>query len=314
MAKLMKPLAAAFAVVLILVAGVTVEGNLAISRMEATPAHRGAPGKFVVVEGRNAHVLTLGDPKADPTGAPIMLIHGFAAAGLATWMPWAEKLHAAGRSIVMPDLLGFGHSERVTTPGDYYTVPGRAAQVLAVADALGVSIFDVVGESYGGSVTAALALSTPERLRKAVFMDAQVYPQEIPLAWLGQAPYLGRAFTWNVMTGGPYSYSALRCRTAGDCAWLDLSRRTGTVDAFYAMAASGRNDGQIHARIGEITVPSIVIWGSEDRIVPIANGDRLARELRSPLMIINGGGHTPYLEQPDKVADRVLGFLGSPKL
>jgi pimeloyl-ACP methyl ester carboxylesterase len=181
-----------------------------------------------------------------------------------------------------------------------------------LVDALGVTTFDIVGESFGGAVTAQLALTAPSRLRKAIFMDAQIYPQVIPMQGLRRVPFMGRALTWNTMGGGPLGFAAQRVKATGNAMWLDLSTRANTVDTFQAIAASGRNDRDMQNRIGEITTPSIVIWGSDDAIVPVANGDRLARELRSPFVLINGAGHLPYLEQPDKVAERVLGFLGKP--
>jgi len=308
-----KILLAILAILIILVGGFVIDGNLQIAREEVAPAEQGAPGQFVTHEGRKLHVLTLGDPLADPTGAPIMLVHGFSAAGYATWLPWAEKLHAAGRSVIVPDLLGFGHSERVIEPGDHYGVPARARQVLAIADAFSVTTFDVVGESYGGAVTAQLALSAPEHLRKAIFMDAQIYPQVIPLQKLRRIPFMGAVLTWNSIAGGPNGFAAVRCRTTGDCRWLDLSKRKNTVKTFHAIAASNRNDEGVYTRIDDIKTPSIVIWGSEDKTVPVANGDRLARELGSPFVLINGAGHVPYFEQPDKVAERVLAFLGREK-
>jgi pimeloyl-ACP methyl ester carboxylesterase len=177
-------------------------------------------------------------------------------------------------------------------------------------DALGVGTFDVVGESFGGAITAELALSATPRVRKAIFMDAQIYPQEIPMQAIAKAPLgIGRALTWNSLGGGPFGFAAQRCAKGGDCRWLELSKIAGTVDTFQAINRSDRGDREFYKRVPDIAVPALVIWGSEDTIVPVANGDRLARELQSPFVLISGAGHVPYWEQPDKVAERVLAFL-----
>ena len=300
---------ALIAVVAILILGVTIEGNRQIARQEVTPAGQNAPGQFFTIEGRSLHVITLGDPKSDPTGAPIVLVHGFSAAGAATWMPWAESLHAAGRSVIIPDMLGFGHSERAAQPGEHYSITARGRQVLGLIDALGVANFDIVGESFGGAVTAQVTLAAPERVRKAIFMDAQIYPQPIPLQGIAKVPYLGRAISWNTMGGGPFGFANQRCKASGNCSWLELVKIAGTVDTFQAITASDRGDKEFYKRVPEIKTPSLVIWGGNDTIVPVANGDRLARELGSQFILINAAGHVPYLEQPDKVAERVLNFF-----
>ena len=71
----------------ITVVGFLAEANWQIARQEITSADHKAPGAFFTIENSKLYVLMLGDPKADPTGAPIVLVHGFSAAGLATWLP-----------------------------------------------------------------------------------------------------------------------------------------------------------------------------------------------------------------------------------
>ena len=137
MKTVLKILAGVAAIMAITVVGFLAEANWQIARQEITSADHKAPGAFFTIENSKLYVLMLGDPTADPTGAPIVLVHGFSAAGLATWLPWAEKLHAAGRSVILPDMLGFGHSERVSEVGEHYTLPARARQELGLVNAIG---------------------------------------------------------------------------------------------------------------------------------------------------------------------------------
>ena len=79
MNKLPKIALAALAVVVIALAGFIVDAHLRIAALEIFAADAGAPGRFVTVEGHKFHVATIGDVTADPTGAPLLLIHDFAA-------------------------------------------------------------------------------------------------------------------------------------------------------------------------------------------------------------------------------------------
>ena len=84
-----------------------------------------------------------GDLTNDPTGAPLLLLHGFSIGAYDTWFPWADRLTSA-RTIIVPDMLGFGHSERVTAPHLDLTHQGQAALLNGLLDALDVEQIDLV--------------------------------------------------------------------------------------------------------------------------------------------------------------------------
>ena len=159
-----------------LVTWFTVRGERQIAEQEIVNRHAEAPGTFFAVEGHEYHAVIRGNLDADPTGAPILFVHGFGPTGSNVILPLANEL-AAGRSVIVPDMLGFGYSEKVSEPGVHFTVKGRASALLAMLDALGVEEFDVVGHSYGGSVSGRLALAAPDRVRRVVFVCPSIYPQ-----------------------------------------------------------------------------------------------------------------------------------------
>jgi len=311
--KLYAKIAPAFlAVLLIAVIGFVADANLRISREETLSPDEAAPGRFLKVGEHRLHMATVGEPTADPTGAPLLLVHGFIASGGVTWMPWATKL-AAQRSLIIPDLLGYGHSERLTEPGAHYTLKSHAASLAAVLDQMRVAQVDVVGHSYGGAVAAQFALDYPARVRRIVFMDAAIYvPPTVGEDVIALPLGIGRAVTWHAFGGGPFGMIGQYCRSQPNCRWLRPVHIAHTTDTLRAMMASHRaspDGAALAVNVGKISQPSLVIWGADDIITPVAQGDRLARELKTNIAIIAGARHMPFLDQPDRVADRIQNFL-----
>lgn len=305
MKVVLKLAAAALAISLIGLVGFVADAQIRIAREETLSPDSGVPGRFVTVEGRRLHIATVGDISADPSGAPLLLLHGFGVQGHAAWLPWATKL-AATRSLIMPDLLGFGHSDRETAPGPYYTVQGQAAAIAGALDSLGVTQVDIIGDALGGAVAAQLALDDPARVRRIVFMDATIYSQ--PHHTRTGIRLIDRALTWRYRAGGPGGKIARSCGMQTNCRWLRLARVRGTTDALLAMDAT-RDDGHLPEYVAKIAIPSLVIWGGNDAAAPVADGDRLAQTLKTTITIIADSGDMPYIAQPDKVARRVLEFF-----
>ena len=307
----LKLMAAILAVVVIAVVGFVADANLKIAANETLPPDFGAPGRFVTVAGHNLHVATVGDPNADLSGAPLLLLHGFGVQGHAAWLPWASKL-AANRSLIMPDLLGFGHSDRVTVPGPHYTLKNQAATVAAILDGLGVDKADIVGNALGGAVAAQFALDYPARVRRIVFMDAAVYSRPFGEPRTG-LHFIDRAITWQMQTGGPRADAAHACKDQPNCRWMRLARVQGTTDAVLAMEDTERNadaeGSRLSANIPNIGAPSLVIWGGNDKVTPVTDGDRLAQNLKTTISIVADAGNMPYVTQPDRIARRILDFL-----
>ncbi|MBY0510464.1 MAG: alpha/beta hydrolase [Rhodospirillaceae bacterium] len=306
MKTVLKIAAAALAVIVIALGGIVADASLRIATEEVLAPDDGAPGRFVTVDGHKLHVATIGDPASDASGAPLLLIHGFGIQGHAAWLPWASKL-AGSRSLIMPDMLGFGHSARVTAPGPHYTAVQQAAALADMLDVLGVAQVDVVGHALGGAVAAQFAIDHPARVRRIVFMDAAVYSR--PRHARAGIAAIDRILVWRSRTGGPLSAPAKFCGPQPNCRWLRLARVQGSTDALLAMDETARESKDSPLQVARIAAPSLVIWGGNDTTIPVADGDRLARELKTTLSVIADAGPAPYADQPDKVARRVLEFL-----
>jgi pimeloyl-ACP methyl ester carboxylesterase len=311
----MKILAGLALVLVIFCAGVVIHANIEIAREETRSPADGAKGRMIAVAGHQWHVLTVGTPGADPTGAPILLIHGFAVAGAETFQPWAgTQLHE--RSLILPDLLGYGHSERIPAVGPWYGLKAYSDALAEMLDRLGVAKVDLVGHSYGGAVAAQFALDHPDRVRRIVFIDAATYVEPSAAEGIIQLPLgIGRAVAWHAFGGGPWSINALACERVG-CRWGDLARVANSTDTLRAMMRSHRlypGSPPLADRIPQLRAPALVIWGEKDRILPLADGRRLARETRGRLVVIKDGPHMPYLRAGEAVGKAVREFLEPPQ-
>lgn len=279
-----------------------------------------APGQFAEVNGVAMHYQQLGDPTADPSGAPVMLVHGFTSSGN-EFDGITPTL--ASRSLILPDLVGFGHSQRLTEPSAAYSHRGQAAQLAGLLDQLGVQQVDVIGSSYGGAVAAQFALDYPERVRRIVFLDAQIYDQSGgPGAFTSLLPFgLNRALAWFILGGGDGARALLQS-ACPDPATPCISPETlairgriasikGNTDALLAFTATPR-DVRVPRDLGQLRAPALVIWGEDDQLVPLADGRRLAADVPGARFeVIADAGHTPHIERPAEVGPMIQAFLAS---
>ncbi|MGL4647820.1 MAG: alpha/beta fold hydrolase, partial [Caldilineaceae bacterium] len=247
--------------------------NRAVAQFETFAYTDDAPGDYVTVDGYQKHVRQVGSSASG--GVPLLLVHGFNAnAGYE--FAEIEPLLAESRRLLIPDLVGFGYSERETEPGAIYTDAGQAAALVAMLDELGVDQVDVVGASYGGGAAAQLALDYPERVRRVILSGADLYTEGGGIfEVMGELPMgFGRANTFSAMgAGGRGSFLfTLGCQADGWCPepWQVERRQrlasiAGTTDAYVAMSAT-ENVTRLPQDLPQITQPTLVIWGEKDAL------------------------------------------------
>jgi pimeloyl-ACP methyl ester carboxylesterase len=312
MKRLLKILAWTLGIIIVLLAGIVIHANYRIGKDEVLALDAQAPGRFITIDGRRQHFVVHGELAADLTGAPLMIIHGFIVSGHESLMPWAvDKLE--GRALILPDLMGYGYSERDTTPGDWSTPKSHARYLAAMLDHLGVPKVDIVGHSYGSAIAARFALDYPQRVRRIVFISPGLYLERSSTEVVIQMPVVGRALAWHMISGGPYSFVGRRCRGTPDCPSMRPAHIRDTTDTLRAMMYTSRHTTvleDLYAEIPHLTAPSLVLWGEKDWLVPRAIAERLARDTHAKLVVIPDSWHMPFLDHPDDVALRVLDFFG----
>lgn len=258
------------------------------------------PSDFVDVDGLLVHVRDQG-PSSDPL--PLVLIHG-TGASLHTWEGWATEL-ARTRRVISFDLPGFG----LTGPsadGDYRDARYVAftRQLLA---RLGVGRAIVAGNSLGGAIAWQLALADPERVAGLVLVDAaghEVVPESVPLGFrLAQVPVLREGMRW-VLPRRAVESSVVN--VYGNPARV----RGETVDRYYELTLREGNRAALMqrmdqlapgpvARLAEIRVPTLILWGERDRLIPPRWGQAFQQAIPgSRLVNFPDLGHVPQEENP----------------
>ena len=270
------------------------------------------PSQFIAVRGMQLHLRDEG-PRDDPV--PIVLLHG-TGASLHTWDGWTREL-ARERRVIRFDLPGFGLTG--PSPDGVYTIESYVDTVLALADTLGVQRFIVAGNSLGGYVAWATAVLHPERVDRLILVDAAGYPfrsQSIPLAFrIARTPVL------NVLMRDvlPRSVVAASLRNVyGDPTrvtpalvdrYFDLATRAGNRAALVARFDQ-TTPGSLAERVPEIRVPTLILWGGKDRLIPLEFGARFARDIQgSRLVVFDTLGHVPHEEDPARTVAAVLPFI-----
>ncbi|TMC75839.1 MAG: alpha/beta fold hydrolase [Chloroflexi bacterium] len=277
--------------------------------------------RTITVEGLRTRVL---DENVDgATGDPILLVHGVG--GWAeNWRAVIRPLAASRRRVVALDLPGFGASAR---PGRVRYFSGEKAFyprfVLGAMDVLGISRAHLGGQSMGGAIVAITAVTAPERVRSMMLVAPGGLGREVALYLrLCALPGMG------LVARLPRSPSA--ARAALESCYFDVSRITPELYAeaeryggpsfpeFVRALAQGLDLGGVRRALRDEWVvrsptyrgPALVVWGREDRVLPIAHLDSLPELLpQAEVRIVERCGHLAMAECPDEFLDAALPFL-----
>lgn len=279
---------------------------------ELKPRWALAPSQFVAIDGMLVHLRDQG-PRDDPT--PVVLLHG-TSASLHTWEGWAAVLQDK-RRVISLDLPGFG----LTGPfpdGDY-RMSHYSAFLANVLEQLQVPRAVVAGNSFGGQLAWQFALDHPQRVERLVLVDAAGYPRNatsMPIGFrLAQIPALAPVMA-NVLPR-PMIEASIR-NVYGDPEqvsdelidrYYELTLRAGNRDAlrqrFIQVEA-----GQSYTRISELKMPTLILWGGRDELIPPVNAERFKRDIKgSRLVLFDELGHVPQEEDPARTVAVLMGFL-----
>jgi len=270
------------------------------------------PSVFIQAQGMRVHLRDEG-PRADPL--PIVLLHG-TSSSLHTWEGWAQALKSS-RRVIRFDLPGIGLTD--PPPDSDYSIERYARFVPAVLDALGVSRCVLAGNSFGGQVAWETALEHPARVGKLILVDAAGYPfqpRSIPLGFrIARIPLLNRLMEYTL----PRRVIETSLRNVyGDPGrvtpelvdrYFELTLHAGNRRALaqrFAQAPAG-----IHPeRIPALKVPTLILWGAEDRLLPPGDAEQFHRDIAgSRLVVFERLGHVPHEEDPAATVAEVRQFL-----
>lgn len=242
------------------------------------------------------------------TGEPLVLIHGL---GMSHRL-WRDQVPEFARhfEVIAVDLRGFGASDKPERPGAY-AIPALAQDIAAVIAELGHDGAHVLGTSMGGFVALQLGITHPEICRSLVLCHTGAtmsIPPDILAArveLLSQAPLSEYAALVTEQALAPGAGPTLKD-------WVHKMIVNNDKRAYAQVLTEGLRDFDVRAEVTGITLPTQVIIGELDRVIPPQEGRALAQLIPGArLDEINGVGHLGYAEQPAQFNQRVLAFLSA---
>ncbi|MCX6019542.1 MAG: alpha/beta fold hydrolase [Chloroflexi bacterium] len=276
-----------------------------------------APFAHSVTISNGTHV-TYADSAPASHMETVLLVHGLQDEA-DTWRSVFTPL-ARSHRVVAPDLPGFGRSNK---PHRRYDIGFFADSLLALLDTLQIERAHLVGNSLGAMICEYLALTQPARAHSLTLVDGTLIisapPPTTPGALLRSifADWFDRRFFAQLRrspdaafaTLHPY-YAALDALPAAERAFLYQRVNERVWDEQQRLAALStrnslttfvlRNTNRMRALATKSTVPTTVIWGASDRLLPRANGvARAALQPGARFFEITNAGHLPHQEQPE---------------
>lgn len=248
---------------------------------------------------------------------PVVFVHGLGG----QWQNWLENIPRAAqeRRVIALDLPGFGLSPM---PRDRITISGYGRTVEALVDRLGLGRVDIVGNSMGGYIAAEVAIQFPESVDQLLLVSAA----GITSADLAHAPImtLGRVATAIAthttaqdrrLASRPKSrHLALQLvarhpsRLKADLAYEGFFKGAGKAGFTHALRASLEYD--FRDRLPEIRVPTLIVWGEKDSIIPVKDAHEFERLIPdSRKVVMKDTGHIAMAERPETFNDLMMDFL-----
>lgn len=289
------------AALFLLLVSVVVASAQTAQAAQAAQAPQTAPAqKQVVIFGQKIRYVEAG------SGPAVILLHGLGGSSQSwtfTVAPLAEKFH-----VIIPDQIGFGTSDK---PVINYRVRTYVDFLNEFYKQLKIERATLVGHSMGGWIAATFTIVFPEKVDRLVMADAAGYapPANFDLKSLyGLNPstregmkeltakvFFNKTFTTDAMVD---QFLAQRM-SAGDGYTINsLIESVGRREDFL--------DGQLH----KIKAPALIVWGREDGLVLLSDGERLKKEIvNSKLIVFDRCGHFPQVEKAGEFNAALLEFL-----
>jgi pimeloyl-ACP methyl ester carboxylesterase len=271
--------------------------------------------RWVTVGYTPMNVIELGE------GDPIVFVHGLSG----SWPNWLEQLpeFAQSHRVIAMDLPGFGHSPM---PKEPITISAYARTLDGLLEALDISAATLVGNSMGGFVAAELAIAFPQRVERLVLVSAAGISTYRHRDVERIEPYLRRlAPMIAVYTGWTATRSDLVARRPGLRnmtlglvtrhpsrlpAALAAEQLRGAGKPGFMQALRANIDYPVSERLPEIACPTLIVWGEEDKIIPVGDASVFEEMIpNSHKVIFEGTGHMAMLERPTAFNELLSEFV-----
>jgi pimeloyl-ACP methyl ester carboxylesterase len=267
----------------------------------------------VEIDGTPVNYADIGSGEVEP----IVFVHGLGG----QWQNFLENIPRAAqeRRVIALDLPGFGCTPE---PRDKITISGYGRCVDALCEKLSLGRVDIVGNSMGGYIAAEVAIQFPERIDQLILVSAA----GITSADIARRPILtaGRIATAMVSYGAAqHRQIASRPKSrhlalALVARYPSLLRADLAYEGFFKGAGKPGFDAALRAsldydfrdRLPEVKVPTLIVWGERDSIIPVRDADEFERLIEdSRKVVLKDTGHIPMAERPTAFNDVLMKFL-----
>jgi len=270
------------------------------------------------------HVVLHGDRVAyrrAGSGPALLLLHGIAGSS-STWSS-AMRLLESRFTLIAPDFLGHGASDK---PDGDYSLGNHASAMRDLLQVLGVDRVTVVGQSFGGGVALQFSYQYPELCERLVLVDAGGLGREVSwmlrlLAVPGVELVLPLLFPHVAGDWGDSVMQFARDRGVRNPRVAEMWRSYRSLtDPLYRRAflrtmrsvidAGGQSVSAIDRLYLAGRLPTLVVWGADDRIIPVSHAYRVQDVLpHSRLVVFPGVGHFPHAEVPERFVRALVDFI-----
>ena len=238
------------------------------------------------------------------TGAPVVLLHG-SGPGVSAWTNWKRVMPEFARDfrVIAPDMAGFGYTER--NPDLEYDIKLWVKHLIAFLDALGIEKANLIGNSFGGSLSLAAAARFPDRFDRIVLMgtpcDKFMMTPGLRAGWDYQP---SRENMRAAMAHFPYDPSFITDELVEDR--YQTSLIPGAQEGLRKLLAKPNEEGETPLSgmpakvVANIEHATLVLHGREDKVVPVEMGILLARSMpNAELHMFGRCGHWVQAERFD---------------
>lgn len=257
-------------------------------------------------------------------GPVVVLIHGLASYS-GTW-DQVVPLLAEHVTVIAPDLPGHGGS---TNAGGDYSLGAHATSIRDLMSGLDIPRATFVGHSFGGGVAMQAAYQFPERCERLVLVDSGGLGREVALGLralslpgaelalaIGCAPQVyaaGRKIgDWLEKVGVRPTESARQLGHSYASLAPGVARTTLVRTLRSVIDARGQSVSAAARLALAVDIPTLIVWGSNDRIIPVAHAyDTHLAIYGSALEIFPKAGHFPHAQDPERFAEILCAFIAS---
>lgn len=257
--------------------------------------------KFLQIDGNKIRYLESGN-----STKILVLVHGLGASA----ERWDQviPIFADHYRVIVPDLIGFGYSDK---PIADYTPEFFSDFLEKFFDAAHIVCPNLIGSSLGGQIAAEYTAKNPKKIKKLILVSpAGVMKQSTPAldAYIMAAMYPNEQSAKNAFELMEGSEKKIHDDIING--FIERMRLPNAKLAFMSTLLGLKNSEIITTKLQSIHSPSLVIWGSNDPVIPIDYAKNFISAIQnSKFHKMEGCGHTPYVQEPQVFASVVLNFL-----